>query len=113
MLQIGRTISLCLLVLLLVLLPSSLSTRHPAAGETVTPSPARPNVILLLIDDAGYDDFPSSASLSSSSSSSSSPHRLLSLPHIASVARAGASFLHTYVTAPQCSPSRAAILTGV
>jgi arylsulfatase A-like enzyme len=52
-------------------------------------------VVLLLIDDAGFDDVFSQR-----------------LPHVQSLARRGASFGSAYVTAPQCSPSRAAILTG-
>ena len=75
---------------------------HSAATPSLTHSPPNPNVVLLLIDDAGFDDV----------FSQRLPAALARLPHVQSLARRGASFGSAYVTAPQCSPSRAAILTG-
>lgn len=56
-----------------------------------------PNIILILLDDAGYGDF-------------GEIH--VPTPNINSIARGGVNFVNGYVTAPQCSPSRAALLTG-
>jgi len=57
----------------------------------------RPNIIIILVDDAGYDDI----------NGTHSP-----TPHINSIGNNGVIFSNAYVTAPQCSPSRLALLTG-
>jgi arylsulfatase A-like enzyme len=54
-----------------------------------------PNVIIILIDDSGYDDIDE-----------------IHTPVINSIAKQGVSFSNAYVTAPQCSPSRVGLLTG-
>lgn len=62
---------------------------------------ARPNVIVILSDDQGYSDL--------------SIHNLrkdIKTPHLDQLARDGILFADGYVTAPQCSPSRAGLLTG-
>lgn len=100
-----RTIALALLFLLLI--STEVSTTISTPPSTSAPISAHaPNIILLLIDDAGYDDLPSSPLPCPTLLPS------LHLPHMASLASNGASFINAYVTAPQCSPSRAAILTG-
>lgn len=61
----------------------------------------RPNVILIFADDWGYADL--------------GCHGLredVKTPHLDRLAREGVLFTDGYVTAPQCSPSRAALLTG-
>ncbi|MGE5608113.1 MAG: sulfatase-like hydrolase/transferase, partial [Bacillota bacterium] len=60
----------------------------------------RPNVIVILIDDLGYAD------LSCHSATD------VQTPNIASLAKNGIDFTQGYVSAPQCSPSRAGLLTG-
>lgn len=60
----------------------------------------RPNVIVIVIDDLGYADVSCHAA------------KDVQTPHIASLARNGIDFTHGYVSAPQCSPSRAGLLTG-
>jgi len=60
----------------------------------------RPNVIILFTDDQGYADVGVHGS------------RLMKTPHIDSLAGNGVRFTGGYVTAPQCCPSRAGIMTG-
>jgi len=61
---------------------------------------ARPNVVLILADDLGSSDL------------SSYGARDLRTPHIDSLGRDGARFSHFYANAPECSPTRAALMTG-
>jgi len=70
----------------------------PALGESAE---SRPNVIVIISDDQGYADL--------------GLHNLrkdIKTPHLDQLARSGALFTDGYVTAPQCSPSRAGLLTG-
>ncbi len=65
------------------------------------PLPAtRPNVIIIVSDDLGYSDLGAHGCTD------------IPTPHIDSIARNGVRFTSGYVTAPVCSPSRAALLTG-
>ncbi len=67
------------------------------AGE---PSPATPNVVLILADDLGKTDI------------SLYGGNTVDTPRIDSIGRDGITFSEGYVTAPVCSPSRAGLLTG-
>jgi len=60
----------------------------------------RPNVLVIVSDDAGYADF------------SMQGTKDFPTPHIDSIAANGARCANGYVSAPVCSPSRAGILTG-
>jgi arylsulfatase A-like enzyme len=60
----------------------------------------KPNVIILFTDDQGYADLGVHGS------------KLVLTPNIDSLAKNGMRFKGGYVTAPQCGPSRAGILTG-
>jgi arylsulfatase A-like enzyme len=60
----------------------------------------RPNVVLILVDDLGYADLGVQGSPDVVS------------PNIDSLAEHGVRFTAGYVTSPQCSPSRAGLLTG-
>jgi arylsulfatase A-like enzyme len=72
-----------------------------AAPEAAPPTPrAKPNIVLIVSDDAGYADF----SFQGSST--------FLTPRIDSIAQAGVRFAQGYVTASVCSPSRAGLLTG-
>jgi arylsulfatase A-like enzyme len=62
--------------------------------------PRRPNVVVILADDLGWADL----------GVHGSPD--VATPHIDSIAAAGVRFAAGYVSAPQCSPSRAGLLTG-
>lgn len=60
----------------------------------------QPNIIVLLADDLGYGEL----------GCQGNPQ--IPTPHIDSLARDGIRFTQAYVTAPNCSPSRAGLLTG-
>jgi arylsulfatase A-like enzyme len=73
-----------------------------ALGLAAAPTAAapQPNIILLLADDLGYGEL----------GCQGNPQ--IATPHIDSLARHGIRFTQAYVTAPNCSPSRAGLLTG-
>jgi arylsulfatase A-like enzyme len=90
--------------LLGVLLGASLACATDPVAHSVAPAPARPNIVLLLADDAGYADFgfqpgnePDVASLT---------------PRIDTIAADGARLSAFYMSGAVCSPSRAWLLTG-
>jgi arylsulfatase A-like enzyme len=76
-------------------LPCVLLALGTASAET-----ARPNVILILVDDLGWADLGCSGST------------FYETPNIDRLARRGVRFTNAYAACPVCSPSRAAILTG-
>ncbi len=78
-----------------VLLLLSLCT----AGQPV-PDAARPNIIVILADDAGYADFGFMGSQD------------MLTPSLDQLAKDGVLFNQHYVSASVCSPSRAGLLTG-
>lgn len=59
-----------------------------------------PNIVLLVADDLGYGEL----------GCQGNPQ--IPTPHIDALAQGGVRFTQAYVTAPFCSPSRAALLTG-
>jgi arylsulfatase A-like enzyme len=81
--------TLALLCLLLVVLPG-----------TAAEAASRPNLIVILADDMGHGDI--------------SVHgcKDIPTPHIDSLAKDGVRCSSGYVSAPQCSPTRAGLLTG-
>ncbi len=60
----------------------------------------QPNIIVLLADDLGYGEL----------GCQGNPQ--IPTPHIDSIAKNGVRFTQGYVTGPNCSPSRAGLLTG-
>jgi len=74
------------------------TTLRPSAPRTAQKT--RPNVLLIYIDDLGYADLGCQGATD------------LRTPHIDSLAQSGVRFTSGYVTAPLCSPSRAALMTG-
>ena len=60
----------------------------------------KPNVIYVMLDDAGYGDFGAFGS------------KHVKTPTFDRLAKEGALFRHAYVSSPSCTPSRGAILTG-
>lgn len=93
--QIGRTsrIILSVLGLSMAWIPSALL----AAPEPVD----RPNIIVIFTDDQGFADLGIQGQLSD-----------VKTPHIDQLARDGVRMTSGYITAPQCIPSRAGLLTG-
>lgn len=81
------------LVLLFLLLPAvpGFAQQKPAT---------KPNIIVIVSDDAGYADFGCYGSQS------------LSTPNIDAIASQGVRFTDAYVSASVCAPSRAGMLTG-
>ena len=59
-----------------------------------------PNLIILLADDLGYGELGCQG------------NKEIPTPHIDSIAKNGVRFTQGYVTAPNCSPSRAGLITG-
>ena len=64
----------------------------------------KPNIILILADDLGFNDV--------SYYNGGAADGSLLTPHIDSLAKEGVAFLNGYAASPVCSPSRAAIMTG-
>lgn len=72
-------------------------------GATLPPPPSTPpNVILFFTDDHGFADLGVYGQEAD-----------VQTPHTDQLAREGVLFEQGYVTAPQCSPSRAGLMTGV
>jgi arylsulfatase A-like enzyme len=69
------------------------------ACDTGSPTAARPNVVLFLVDDMGWMD------------SSAYGSRYYETPNLERLAREGMRFTDAYA-APVCSPTRASLLTG-
>lgn len=69
------------------------------AAETTSGAELKPNFVIILADDLGYNDL----------GSFGSPH--IKTPHLDKLAADGARFTDWYA-APACTPSRAALLTG-
>jgi N-acetylgalactosamine-6-sulfatase len=71
------------------------------SGQAVAAAPApRPNIVVLLADDLGYGDLSSYGCAD------------IKTPAIDSIGRAGIRFTQFYSNAPECTPSRTALLTG-
>ncbi|MXV51891.1 sulfatase-like hydrolase/transferase [Pedobacter sp. HMF7647] len=70
------------------------------AGADEKPKGKRPNIVLIVADDLGYNDL------------SSYGNKLISTPNIDALVKEGTNFSQGYVSAPICSPSRAGLMTG-
>ncbi|MBN8458575.1 MAG: sulfatase-like hydrolase/transferase [Verrucomicrobia bacterium] len=70
------------------------------AGAALSDAAPKPNIVVILSDDAGYNEF----SLNGS--------KTIQTPRIDSIARSGVRFTNGYVSGTVCSPSRAGLLTG-
>lgn len=96
---------------LVALKESAHGVRHEAARPPL-PEPvgqsaqakARPNIILLYADDAGYADFGFQLHTDVAMAGLT--------PHIDSIAAGGVRFSNAYMSGAVCSPSRAGLLTG-
>ncbi|MCH2181257.1 MAG: sulfatase [Mariniblastus sp.] len=88
----SQRFAVCLFVLLLLVTIN----RVGAADDSV----ARPNVLVLFVDDLGRHDLGCYGS------------EFYETPHIDRLARSGAQFAQFYSAHPVCSPTRAALMTG-
>jgi arylsulfatase A-like enzyme len=87
-------VALCSIAASVALL-SPLPTSSAAAAAR-----AKPNVVLIFADDLGYGEIGAYGA------------REIPTPNIDALGRSGAMFTAGYVSAPQCAPSRAALMTG-
>ncbi|WP_215224057.1 sulfatase family protein [Echinicola shivajiensis] len=85
-------------ILVLVFILSSCNK----TGSEKTAAKAQPNIILIVTDDQGYADLSAYDHVS----------KYCETPNMDRIANNGVLFYNAYVTAPVCSPSRAAIYTG-
>lgn len=70
-----------------------------AQADSVQPA-GKPNLVIILSDDAGYGEFSMTGS------------KTIQTPRIDSIAGSGIQFTNGYVSATVCSPSRAGLLSG-
>jgi N-acetylgalactosamine-6-sulfatase len=71
-----------------------------AARAARAAAPARPNIVLFLADDLGWGDLSSFGCTD------------IRTPHIDGIGRRGVRFTHHCCNAPECTPTRTALLTG-
>ena len=72
-----------------------------ASSAAAADSTARPNIVIILADDLGFGDL------------SSFGAKDLQTPHIDALLSAGVRFDNFYTNSPVCSPTRAALLSGM
>ncbi len=70
------------------------------ASEATAAATARPNILLCIADDASWHHFGANGDA------------VVRTPVFDSVARGGVNFRHAFTSAPSCTPSRGALLTG-
>jgi arylsulfatase A-like enzyme len=79
----------------------ALSLIAAAAGALAAPVANRPNIIVIFSDDQGFADL-----------GCQGVRNDVRTPHLDALARSGIRMTHGFVTAPQCEPSRAGLLSG-
>lgn len=84
-----------------VILPCRPGLTDQQAQTAVKPTSRRPNIILIFTDDHGFSDLACQGIQTD-----------LKTPHIDALAAGGVRMTSGYVTAPQCVPSRAGLLSG-
>jgi arylsulfatase A-like enzyme len=82
------------------LVSTAMATLALLLGIQDAASAARPNIIVLFADDLGYGELGCQG------------NKEIPTPHIDSIAASGVRFTSGYVAGPNCSPSRAGLLTG-
>ena len=75
---------------------------HRSASTAPGAAPRRPNILVVFTDDHGWADL-----------AAQGVDEHIRTPHFDALAAAGVRFSRGYVTAPQCVPSRAGLLTGI
>lgn len=89
-----RTVVICLCFLFFM------SCKNQQHSQSLGLKEQKPNIIIILVDDAGYVDFGFMGSAD------------LDTPHIDQLAKAGVVFTDAHVSSTVCAPSRAGLLTG-
>ena len=74
-------------------------TRRTFLGALAAPRAARPNIVLILADDLGYECLGANGGTS------------YRTPHLDRLAATGVRFTHAYAT-PLCTPTRMQLMTG-
>ncbi|MEJ7827011.1 MAG: sulfatase-like hydrolase/transferase [Segetibacter sp.] len=106
MIKLNNVLGLILLLFVTVASRACNNIRHQKkinkSSEQKAPNilKDKPNIIIILLDDAGYADFGFMGS------------KEIQTPNIDMLSRNGVIFTNAYVTASVCSPSRAGLLTG-
>ncbi len=78
-----------------------------APSDAIPPQPAAPNIVLFLVDDLGWQD------LSVPLHDEVTPfNRRYRTPNLERLAREGVTFTNAFASAPVCTPTRTAIMTG-
>ncbi len=85
-----------LMFIVVLLITTAALAEHAIAAE----GEARPNVLLIVVDDLGYGELGCYGG------------KEIPTPHIDALAASGVKFTSGYVTAPFCAASRAALMTG-
>jgi uncharacterized sulfatase len=88
-------------VLFVAILLATFSNGLYADKEVVNQAPGQPNILLIFTDDHGYTDL-----------GCQDIRKDLRTPNIDALSASGMRMTSGYVTAPQCVPSRAGLLTG-
>lgn len=86
---------------LLVLVSACRMIGPRAAMDTHAPADERPNIVLILADDLGYGDL------------SSYGNTVIRTPHLDRLVAEGVRFTDFHANGPTCTPTRAALLTGL
>lgn len=99
----GRMAGMCLAVGMVLVACSQSSNDKPeeVVQEDVIRADSRPNIIFIFTDDHGYADLGAQGVVDD-----------IKTPHLDAMAAEGVRMLDGYVTAPQCTPSRAALMSG-
>ena len=87
------------LALLAALLLVPLATLH--AADSPKAQPAKPNIVIILVDDMGYGD-----------PGCYNPQSKIATPHIDRLAREGMRFTDAHAAGALCHPSRYGLMTG-
>src|SRR5436305_5201761 len=95
----GRPVNLRLVVSFLAALLASVAG-DPPRGHAAEPATTRPNVVLILADDLGYGDL----------GCYGCPD--VKTPNVDRLARQGLRLTSYYANGPECTPTRAALLSG-
>ena len=86
----------------------ALASGAAAATMTAGAEPSRPNIVLMLADDQGWNGL----SVAMHPDRPGARSDLVQTPHLEQLAAAGMRFSAAYAPAPVCSPTRIAIQTG-